>query len=342
MKKIIVSTLLAAVSLMISPAIFAQEKERETKADQFDEIIIKKKSDRDSKVTIEIKEGEVTVNGKPLADYEDENIAVIMRKMPYISLALPYGRFRQFGMPEDWDSIEGDSLQQNVESRGFLGVAAGNSDDGVVVQEVTASSAAETAGLKKGDIILKVDAEKIETPADLSRVIRSFKPGEDVTITYKRDGKNQKTSVMLGKRPTQNTNKIYRFRSPKHLEPLPGIEHMPELGNLDFNWREDPEVFGHPGNTEKPRLGIKAQDSEQDNGANVLEVKSGSAAEKAGLKAGDLITRFDGKAVNSADTLVEAARESRPGTPVTVEVLRNGKQLSLEITYPRKLKTANL
>ena len=92
----------------------------------------------------------------------------------------------------------------------------------------------------------------------------------------------------------------------------------------------------------RPRLGIKAQDTEDGKGVKVIDVANESLADKAGIKEGDIITEFDGKAINSADELVEVAQESREKSSVKLQIVRDGKSQSVEIKTPKKLKTANL
>ena len=74
----------------------------------------------------------------------------------------------------------------------------------------------------------------------------------------------------------------------------------------------------------------------------VLEVGDESAAEKAGIKEGDLITSFDGAAVNSAVTLAELAKAAKDKPSVKIGLIREGKAREIEIRVPKKLKTANL
>ena len=76
--------------------------------------------------------------------------------------------------------------------------------------------------------------------------------------------------------------------------------------------------------------------------AKVLSVADESAADKAGIKEGDIITKFDNTEVNSATTLANAARESRSKQSVHVVVTRGGKIMDIEVKTPRKLKTADL
>ncbi|SDG79910.1 putative serine protease PepD [Lentzea fradiae] len=71
--------------------------------------------------------------------------------------------------------------------------------------------------------------------------------------------------------------------------------------------------------TGKPKqtvLGVKVESVEQ--GARITEVTPGGAAEKAGLKAGDVITRFDDRRIDESDTLVAAVRSKAPGDKVAI------------------------
>jgi serine protease Do len=71
-------------------------------------------------------------------------------------------------------------------------------------------------------------------------------------------------------------------------------------------------------------------------------VEEESNAKKAGIKEGDIITEFDGKAVENATELAELAREAREKNNIRVKVTRDGKSQDLEIKVPKKLKTATL
>ena len=71
-----------ALSLLLSGTngLWAQERENSRENQEFDEVIIRKKSDRDSKLTIEIKGNKVTVNGKPVDDFDNDDVAVILHE----------------------------------------------------------------------------------------------------------------------------------------------------------------------------------------------------------------------------------------------------------------------
>jgi len=67
--------------------------------------------------------------------------------------------------------------------------------NGVYIQEVTKGSSAEKAGMKKGDILVKVDSTDVKTPSDLQVLVNNFHPGDKASITVVRDGKAQVLDV---------------------------------------------------------------------------------------------------------------------------------------------------
>ncbi|MBG0739477.1 trypsin-like peptidase domain-containing protein [Paeniglutamicibacter antarcticus] len=68
------------------------------------------------------------------------------------------------------------------------------------------------------------------------------------------------------------------------------------------------------------------------NGAVVASVVSGSAADKAGFKAGDIITNFGTRSIDDASALTAAVREQAAGATVKATFLRDGKQQSVDVT----------
>ena len=74
-------------------------------------------------------------------------------------------------------------------------------------------------------------------------------------------------------------------------------------------------------------LGVSTQDpTDGSRGATVRSVESGSAADKAGLKVGDLIVAIDNKSVDGAAALAAAVRSHTPGTPVKITFVRGSSE----------------
>jgi serine protease Do len=363
MKKILLRLSgLAALVLLVNSSGFAQNDEDKADRDTvvnrtggYDEIIIKHKNDKDAKVTVEIKNGEVFINGKPASEYHDNDITVSRRKV-----RIRNGRNYSFGPDDDmviappppieWDGPDGKGMgspfrngsgawsyegRKKSVDQAYLGVSSKRDEDGPAGARITAisdSSAAAKAGLKVGDLITKVDESKIEGPEGLAGAVHRHKPLERVSITFQRDGKEQTVTATLGK--SQRVQQAYGYV-------MPDMKGMEELRrSFDFDRQ------GFPGmgfsRDRGPRLGIRAQDTEDGKGVKVLDVDDESAAAKAGVKEGDIITRLDGREVNSTSALVESAQAAKSKSSVHVNLLRNGKAMEMDIKTPRKLKTAEL
>ena len=320
MKNFFQSAAWALLAICITSNAIAQKEDKEkakNKLGEYDEIIIKKKGDKGGKVTVEIKDNEVLVNGKPLSEYDDDNISVRKNKMTVWNgnartLVSPASPFRSMNV------FPG-------EDRAFLGVVTEKNEKGAEITSVTDGSAAEKAGLKEGDVIVRIDDTKIENQEQLSKAITKHKPEEKVTVVYLRNDKEQKAVVPLGK---QNWGGTFT---------MPRVSANPNF-NFDYNDGMG-QVFAYAG---RPRIGIKAQDTEDGKGVKVLEVSDESVADKAGIKEGDVITEFDGKQINSADELSNAAHESREKALIVIKYNRDGKSQTAEIKIPKKLKTTNL
>src|SRR5579859_7867022 len=186
----------------------------------WDEITIRHKGDKDARVTVEIKNGEIFINGKPASEYKDDNLTITKRKFKTVGDddvlfsdgdgAMTITPFRNNG--GGWNYDRRITPRKGV-SGAFLGVTSlkpENGPDGAKVGEVSEGSAAEKAGLKEGDLITRVDDKTIDGPESLSKTIRGYKPGDKVTITFKRDNKEQKVTAELGKSRTDNIE-LYSF-----------------------------------------------------------------------------------------------------------------------------------
>ena len=86
------------------------------------------------------------------------------------------------------------------------------------------------------------------------------------------------------------------------------------------------------GKVQHAYLGIQVSDATSTAGAKVDTVVSGAPADKAGLKAGDVITAIDGKAITNADALTASVNTYKPGDKVTVTVSRGGSTKSITVT----------
>lgn len=336
---------IAAIALCTVPGtLLAQDEKEKTKVkDKKDhqQIVITRTGDKNEKTVIEIDGDKVKVNGKDVADLKDVQVHVNSWKGP--------GAFRvrtpnqgAYSMTFD-DFGHGRSLFTLDSNRAMLGVTTEADDKGAEIRSITKESAAEKAGLKKGDVITKIDNRKIDDADDVSDAIRSHKPGDKVGITYLRDGKEQKASAELGRWKGID---MKGMTAPKILADDMWRESMNNrvegLNNRTFE-RTIPSIQGNVfSTTNRPRLGMAVQDTDDGKGVKVLEVDDDGTAHKAGIKEGDIITHMDDKAVNGADEVSKIMKEKKDQPSVRFQVSRDGKSQNIEVKVPRKLKTVDL
>lgn len=96
--------------------------------------------------------------------------------------------------------IEGNELNSKVSEE--IGI---KDTEGFYINKITKNSGAEKAGLRKGDIVKKIDSQKINTYAELTGYINTKRPNDKVIVTYIRDGETKTTSVTLIKNDSFTT-----------------------------------------------------------------------------------------------------------------------------------------
>src|SRR5579859_1257932 len=206
-------------------------------------------------------------------------------------------------------------------------------EHGAIVTEVEPGSAAAQAGLVANDVILEFDGERVRSVAQLRRMVQDTPPGRTVAVKINRAGQVRTLNVKLGAASAQQG--FPNFTIPRVV--------VPEINLPDFNYGI---FYGGP------RLGISAEDLTpqlakyfgvtQGKGVLVEEVTSGSAAEKAGLKAGDCIVRVGTEKVESVSDLHRALRphadsEQKQQVALTIVRDRHEQTLSAELESPPRM-----
>ncbi|WP_343744487.1 PDZ domain-containing protein [Chitinophaga sp.] len=323
------SCLAVSVATAQSPGASAKDKMGE-----YDEIVIKNKSNKGGKVTVEIKDGSILLDGQKMDQYNNPDISVFRRRITPMNgnnFSFDNGSSRDEIQLFNNDEDEGEGLPITG-NKAVLGVITEKTTAvGATVKSVAPGSPADKAGIKVGDAITKINDEVINEPKALFETIGRFKPGDKITVSYTRNGKQNKASVTLDERKEDSFGGIFnapRRRSELFTFPMP--RNRQGLG-FDFN-RADDGV----------KLGIQVQDTDDDNGAQVINMAPGSPAEKAGFKVNDLITDMAGSPVKSAHDVAELYRANRDKGTITATIKRNGQTQTIDIKVPKKLHTADL
>ncbi|MEO6637095.1 MAG: PDZ domain-containing protein [Ginsengibacter sp.] len=331
MKKIIIPGFMLACISLISVKSFAQKEKTDKKVSK--EIIIRKNADKDTKMKIEIDGDDVTVNGKPLSDYEDGDVTIIERD----GIKRGSGNFRYTPGGNNLNFQVFRRGAENAKPHTFLGVVTEKGTDGVKVNEVMKESSAEKAAFKVGDIITKIDNKDISTPDQLMEVIRSHKPNDEVRVYYKRGDKKNDVKLKLGE--SKENARAFTFNSDKDFEngksfnfSMPPMPKMRGFGNQNFSWNMDNRV----------KLGVKVEDAQDNGGAKILNVEEGSAADKAGLKKDDIITEMNGEKVNDVNDLRSELMGDHEKENFTIKAKRNNAEINFDVKIPKPVNSVDL
>ena len=190
-----------------------------------------------------------------------------------------------------------------------------NSSDGAYIEEVVDDSPADSAGIKAEDVIVEFDSKKIYDAEDLARAVKRKAPGTKVSILLVRDGEKKTIPIVVGA-----NKKIVRhkFKVLPHVPDIRVCVGSQLLGLKLITLNEQlGEYFGAPNNE----------------GVLIEEVEKESAGEKAGLKAGDIITRVGKKMVTEVEKVQKEFEKYDEGEKVEIEIIRKGskKMISVEM-----------
>jgi len=290
--------------------------------------------------------------------------------------------------------------------RPMLGVQLQNTDNGATVQAVESGSPAETAGLKVGDVLIKIGDTAVTDAQSASAAVQSHKVGDKVSVEVTRDGKTVTVTATLAAAPASafgsnqsgvgitydDTNKqwlisalpddsdLYKagLREGDKITQFDGKAYDPAAlaqylskatGDVTLTVNRDGSdqeikvpaaslmmlVMGGFGMGDQPffnfpfnglgggtRLGVEfvtldASVAKEHNvtetvGALVTNVMPDSPADKAGIKANDVVTKVDGTEVNAEHTLRDLLATHAPGDSVKLDVIHDGKSSQLSVT----------
>jgi serine protease Do len=229
-----------------------------------------------------------------------------------------------FAVPSDMAKpVVKDLISSGKVKRPYLGIsmqempqdmakAMGGPEKGALVQALTSGGPAEKAGVKRGDIIVKVDGKAINNSRDVQRQVLQRRVGDPVALEVWRDGKMVNISAKAGELPGDEA---------------PGGGPGDQNGNAKAKLGLSLQTLT-PGMAE--RLGIKPQA-----GVLIAGVKPGSPAGETGLTRGDILLEVDRKPVKTAEEASHLLGTDRPGGHVVL-VQRGDNAMYMLIQPPAK------
>ncbi len=211
---------------------------------------------------------------------------------------------------------------------------------GSEVTSVTDDSPAAKAGVRTGDVILEFNGQPIEGGEQLSRLVRETPIGRQVRLGVWRNGSIQTlTATVEAQKHVQSFTMNGNGGWPQVISPDEMRQMQEQLRGMRLPDLSMPGM-GMPSNT--PMLGIMGEPLGQErqfaeyfgveDGVLVKSVNQGSAAEKAGIKAGDVILKVDDSHISNTRDITMALRAARSRKTVTVLVMRNHKEMPITVT----------
>ncbi|HNY38863.1 MAG TPA: PDZ domain-containing protein [Bryobacteraceae bacterium] len=201
---------------------------------------------------------------------------------------------------------------------------------GVEVTKVDESSPAEKAGLKVGDVVQSYNGQRVEGTEQFVRMVRETPAGRTAQLGLVRNGAQQTLSATIASRKASNV-----FVTEGKSWSIPNMERnfefsMPDMPKATMSWRSS-------------MLGVEGESLSESQLASFFGVKEGvlvrsvikdTAAEKAGIKAGDVIVKIDSETIDAPRDITAALRAARKEGKKTISVslYRDRKEMPLTVT----------
>ena len=222
-----------------------------------------------------------------------------------------------FAIPSSMAKGVINQLRESGEvERGWIGVSIGpvseelaevfkrDDEEGALISQVIKDSPADKAGLVAGDIVLSFDGKRIKEMRNLPRTVAQSKVGNTYPMEIWRDGKLKKVKIKTEVFPDDS---VLAGDSADDQPAEPETDKLlgAELSELNEELRR------------RYRIGSDTQ------GVLLLSVERGGLAAKNGLRAGDVITRFNNQAVTSPEQVTDALEAADKAGQGSVAVLLN-------------------
>jgi serine protease Do len=195
---------------------------------------------------------------------------------------------------------------------------------GAEVAHVDEEGPAAKAGIKEGDVVLQYNGESVEGTEQFVRMVRETPVGRQVKLTVWRNGAPQTLTVTVGSR---RGAVIQTSGGPVQLPEIPPLPSI-SVPRFQMSWQDG--MLGIEGES----LGQQRQLADffgVKDGVLVKSVMRNSAAEKGGIKAGDVIVKVDGVSVGNTREITSQLHSSRSRKSVAVVVVRDRKENSLTV-----------
>ena len=267
-------------------------------------------------------------SGGPLLNMDGKVIGINTAIIPYaqgLGFAIPVNKAKE---------IMGDLVSYGRVKRGWLGVSVRDltpemakaygvkETKGAMIADVFKGDPADKAGIKRGDVVVKLNGEDVKDSSAFVQKVRTLAPNSTAKLEVVRKGKTLNFSVKLGERP--NT-----------------IDGRPADGNndtKDYNKSSESETLKDFGINKISKVNDNLRKQykidEKSEGFVIIDIDENSPAYyEDGLRTGDLIVELNGKEITNSDELINAVGNEdsivlmieREGSTYFIQVEKNKK-----------------
>lgn len=232
------------------------------------------------------------------------------------NIASPTGYYAGYGFAVPVNivkKIADDFVKYGAVKRGLIGITfqelspsvadeLGVSEtSGLLINNVASKGAAEEAGLKEGDVIIKMDGVEIVSSTQLQERVYRLRPGDKVNLTYRRDGRERDVTVTL-KEETRSTSS----------------------DTEEETTRSASEIYNKLGAGFVPASDDRKKELDISSGVVVTQVHRGGWFDYNGIQRGTVITHINDVPVNNIDDIEKALGQSRRNTIKVTSVPQRG------------------
>jgi len=214
--------------------------------------------------------------------------------------------------------------EKKPEPAGFLGVGVGPVEGGLEVEIVVPDSAAAAYGIKVGDVIKQVNGKNTTSIEELRASLGGALAGAGAKVLLRRNGADITLNLVLGARGQ-------KVEAPKSAPAAPKPAPKP---------KEKPPEKPEKKSEVKGTLGIHARQTAEGQ-VVITKVIPGAAAEKAGIKAGDLVLKLGNKEVASLKDLQDGLGPLHAGESINLKIRRGDEEKDVKVTLGEPLSTGD-
>lgn len=236
----------------------------------------------------------------------------------------PGGRLQQAAdtQSQPWLGMRGSTVDREIKTLLNLPMSRG-----VVVMEVFDNSPCQVAGLRGGDVILRVDSRSVKDDVMLEAFLKKKKPGDEIKLTIYRDGKKLNVRPILGGSPVglrvQTVALPAQLFNPENVDPpgLTGPLRGSEVGAGEI------EALGMGVENLAPELALAYGIPSGEKGVIIAE--SAAQAEAAGLLAGDVIKAINYKKIESVTDFIKVMGKADLKRGILLDIYRQGQRFQV-------------